>query len=108
MPDLAEAMAIGNWFDDIADDDDSEEIVVVEGYYSLEDTAGVLLANEECLKIVKGWLMQKGNLTVASMLTTVRDMMGFKKLTEFGGVIGTEATQKEFAKLNRQLTKIKK
>ena len=42
------------------------------------------------------------------MLTTVRDMMGFKKLTEFTGVIGADASPKEFAKLNRQLNKVKK
>ena len=107
LPDLAEAMAIGNWFDDIADDDDSEEIEVIEGYYSVEDTAGELLANEECLKIVKGWYMQMGNLTFASMLTTVRDMMGFKKINEFSSISG-EITQKDLAKLNRMLNKVKK
>ena len=52
--------------------------------------------------------MQMGNLTVASMLTTLRDMMGFKKLTEFSGALGAEITAKDFAKLNRQLNKIKK
>ena len=108
LPDIAEAMAVGNWFDDIADDDDSEEIEVIEGYYSLEDTAGELLSNEECFKIIKGWLMQMGNLTLASMLTTLRDMMGFKKLTEFSSSLGGDITQKDFAKLNRQLNKVKK
>ena len=107
LPDIAEAMAVGNWFDDIADDDESEEIEVIEGYYSVEDTAGELLANEECLKIVKGWYMQMGNLTFASMLTTVRDMMGFKKLTEFTSISG-EVALKDVAKLNRMLNKVKK
>jgi hypothetical protein len=45
-------------------------------------TAGELLSNEECLKTEKGWYMKQGNLTYASMLTTIRDMMGFKKITE--------------------------
>ena len=107
LPDIAEAMAVGNWFDDIADDDESEEIEVIEGYYSVEDTAGELLSNEECLKIVKGWYMQMGNLTFASMLTTVRDMMGFKKLTEFTSISG-EVPLKDVAKLNRMLIKVKK
>ena len=107
LPDLAEAMAAGNWFDDIADNDDSEEIEVIEGYYSIEDTSGELLSNEEAFKVVKGWLMQMGNLTAASMLTTIRDMMGFKKIDEFSGSLG-DMTAKDVAKLNRQLIKIKK
>ncbi len=107
LPDIAEAMAVGNWFDDIAEDTDSEEIEVIEGYYSIEDTAGEILGNEEGLKVVKGWFMQQGNLTMASMLTTVRDMMGFKKITEFSSISG-DISKKDIAKLNRQLNKIKK
>ncbi len=107
LPDIAAAMAVGNWFDDIADDDDSEEIEVIDGYYSIEDTNAVLLANEDCIKIVKGWLMKNGNLTMTSMLTTVRDMMGFNKFVDSLSITGG-ATPKEFAQLNRQLNKIKK
>ena len=51
--------------------------------------------------------MQMGNLTIASMLTTLRDMMGFRKLTEFSS-IGGEISQKDIAKLNRMLNKVKK
>ncbi|MBR4026712.1 MAG: beta-galactosidase [Lachnospiraceae bacterium] len=107
LPDIAAAMAAGNWFDDIADNDDSEEIEVIDGYFSIEDTAGELLSNEECFKIVKGWFMKLGNLTMASMLTTLRDMMGFRKISEFS-TIGGEISAKDMAQLNRQLIKIKK
>ena len=107
LPDIAAAMAAGNWFDDIADNSDSEEIEVIDGYYSIEDTAGVLLANEECMKIVKGWLMTQGNLTLASMLTTVRDMMGFNKFSASLSTFG-QPTQKDLAQLNRQLNKVQK
>ncbi len=107
LPDIAAAMAVGNWFDDIADDSDSEEIEVIEGYYSLEDPVGVLFANEECLKVTKGWLMTQGNLTMASMLTTVRDMMGFGKFADTLAMTGP-VEQKALAQLNRQLSKIKK
>ncbi len=107
LPDIAEAMAVGNWFDDVSDNSDSEEIEVIEGFYSVEDTAGELLANEDCLKTVKGWYMKQGNLTYASMLTTIRDMMGFKKITEMVGMSG-EISQKELAQLNRLLNRIKK
>ena len=106
LPDIAAAMAVGNWFDEVSDNDDSEEIVVVDGYYSVEDTLGVLLSSDECLKIVKGWLMTMGNLTLASMLTTLRDMMGFYKienLSSFGDI-----SPKQLAQLNRLLSRVKK
>ena len=107
LPDIAAAMAVGNWFDDIADDDDSEEIEVIEGYYSVEDTLAALLSNEDVEKTIKGWLMKNGNLTMTSMLTTVRDMMGFAKLPDVLGMTGG-ATPKQMAQLNRMLIKIKK
>lgn len=107
LPDIAAAMAVGNWFDDVADNDESEEIEVIEGFFSIEDTLGELLNNEECIKIVKGWLMKNGNLTMTSMLTTVRDMMGFGKLPDVLHMTGG-ATPAQLAQLNRMLIKVKK
>ena len=107
LPDIAAAMEVGNWFDEIADNNESEEIEIIDGYFSVEDSVGELLSNEECFKLIKGWLMQMGNLTLASMLTTVRDMVGFRKITGFAN-IGGEIPRKELAKLNRMINKIKK
>ena len=104
LPDIAEAMAVGNWFDEVSDNEESDEIVIVDGYYSIEDTAAEVLGNEECLKICKGWFMAQGNLTYASMLTTLRDMMGFYKIK----MICSEATPKQVAQLNRLLSRVKK
>ena len=50
--------------------------------------------------------MKQGNLTYASMLTTIRDMMGFKKITEM--VMASDVSKKELAQLNRLLNRIKK
>lgn len=107
LPDIAEAMAAGNWFDEVADDEESEEIEVIEGYYSLEDTNEELLSNEECEKLIKAWLMKNKNLTMASMLSTLRSMMGFGKLPEILEMTGG-TTKKQLAQLNRMLNKIKK
>lgn len=111
LPDIAEAMAVGNWFDEVSDNEESDEIVVVDGCFSIQDTFGELLANEECFKIVKGWLMKQGNLTVASMLTTLRDMMGFAKLSDMAaggaGLVG-DVSKKDLAQLNRLLSCVKK
>ena len=104
LPDIAAAMAVGNWFDEVSDNEDSDEIVVIDGYYSVEDTAAELLSNEECLQIVKGWFMSQGNLTYASMLTTIRDMMGFYTIK----MMAREATPKQLAHLNRLLSRVKK
>ncbi len=106
LPDIAAAMAVGNWFDEVSDNDDSEEIQIVEGCFSVEDTIGEMLSNDECLKICKGWLMAQGNLTVASMLTTLRDMMGFKKLGELSSL--ADISPKSLAQLNRLLSRVKK
>ena len=51
--------------------------------------------------------MAQGNLTMASMLGAIGGMMGDHKITMLQSMMqGT--TQKDFAKLNRQLNKIKK
>ncbi|MBR3841206.1 MAG: DUF4982 domain-containing protein, partial [Erysipelotrichales bacterium] len=109
LPDLAAAMAVGNWFDSVADNDESEEIEVIEGYYSVEDTFKVIIANEECVKCLKGFFMSKGNLTLASMLGAIAGMMGDAKLSNLSGMsLMGDVTKKDIAKLNRQLIKIKK
>lgn len=107
LPDIAEAIKVGNWFDAIADNSDSEEIEIIEGYYSIEDPGGELIANEECFKIVKGWFVKEGDLTIASMLKSLQSVLGFQKVYEWAE--GTcAASKKEWAQLNRQLSKIKK
>jgi hypothetical protein len=100
-------MAVGNWFDEVSDNEDSDEIVVTEGYYSIEDPFAELAANEECVKCVKGWFMAMGNLTMASMIGAIAGMMGDAKITMLQSMMDG-VTQKDFAKLNRLLGRIKK
>ena len=107
LPDIAAAMAMGNWFDDVADNEENDEIEVIDGYYSIEDPFAVLVANEECVKCVKGWFMTMGNLTMASMIGAIAGMMGDAKITMLQSMLG-DVTQKDFAKLNRLLSRIRK
>ena len=107
LPDIAAAMAVGNWFDEVADNEESDEIVVTEGYYSIEDPFAALAANEECVKCIKGWFMAMGNLTMASMIGAIAGMMGDAKITMLQSMMDG-VTQKDFAKLNRLLSRIKK
>ena len=108
LPNIAEAMSVGNWFDNIADDDDSDEIKIIDGYFSIEDEYGILISNEECFKIVKGWFMQMGNLSLASSLGSLRDTIGTHKITGAPEMFQVDISQKQFAKLNRLLNKVKK
>lgn len=60
---------------------------------------------------MKGWLMANGNLTLASMLPAVVGMVGNMRLSDtstIGGTILGDITQKDLAKLNRLLNKVKK
>jgi beta-galactosidase len=107
LPDIAAAMAVGNWFDEVTDNEESDEIVVTEGYYSIEDPFGVLAANEECAKCIKGWFMAMGNLTMASMIGAIAGMMGDARITMLQSMMDG-VTMKDFAKLNRLLSRIKK
>ena len=107
LPDIAAAMAVGNWFDEVTDNEESDEIVITEGYYSIEDPFAELAANEECVKCVKGWFMAMGNLTMASMIGAIAGMMGDAKITMLQSMMDG-VTQKDFAKLNRLLGRIKK
>ena len=49
----------------------------------------------------------KGNLTMASMIGAIAGMMGDKQITMLSSMM-QDVTQKDFAKLNRMLNKIKK
>ena len=107
LPDIASAMAVGNWFDEVTDNEDSDEIIVTDGYYSIEDPFGVLAANEDCVKCIKGWFMAMGNLTMASMIGAIAGMMGDAKITMLQSMMDG-VTMKDFAKLNRLLSRVKK
>ena len=105
--DITAAMQIGNWFDDIADTEEGEEIEIIKGYYSIEDTIIDLMKNEECIQIMKGWLMQQGALSMVSTLEATRDMMGihsFHGLSMFMDAVPL----RNWAQANRMLNKIKK
>ena len=111
LPSLAEAMQAGNWFIS-QEDDGSEDIVIVDGMYSIEDPLCVLFDNLECQRIIKGWVVTSDFLEACTKLSAsnrlnawksrypskrMREMKTFKNLP-----------QKEFAKLNRLLSKVPK
>ena len=107
LPDIAAAMQVGNWFDDIKDDDDSDVIEQPEGFYSIEDSLIELMANPECHKIMKGWLVQQGSLSMASTLESMRDMMGTYTFHSLSMYLDT-ASRKDWAQVNRMLNKVRK
>ena len=111
-PDIADARKAGNWFADQADDEESEEILVVDGLYSIEDPVGILLANPDCLRIVKGWIMTLDSMSRAdkmvttSRLTNWQAMWADRKIFDMNIFANTPA--KDRAKLNRKLSGVVK
>ena len=107
LPDIAEAKQIGNWFADL-DDDDSEEIIISEGVYTIEDPCSVLLSDPDCLRMVKGWIMNSQYLTDTEKLTSISrltnwcTMWGDRKF--FDIKLFSKLPLKEKAKLNRKLS----
>ena len=70
LPDIAEAKQIGNWFAEL-DDDGSEEIIISEGAYSIEDPCSLLLSNPDCVRMVKGWIINSQYLTDTEKLASI-------------------------------------
>lgn len=106
LPDLAEALKVGNWFDSLKQEDESEELIIRAGYYSIEDTLAEILEHPQAMQLVKGWMVQNGMISFASMLGTMKEMMGAQKIADvmkFGGI-----EMKHAARLNQQLVKIPK
>ncbi len=66
LPDIAAAMQAGNWFIEQSEDADYGE----EGY-SCSDTLKVLCDDEDCLQILKGWIMNNESMEFGVRLCSV-------------------------------------
>ena len=111
LPSLAEAKKAGNWFIS-QDDDGSEDIVIVDGMYSIEDPLSILFANAECQRIIKGWIVTSEYLDSTKKLSASQRLNAWKDRypTQRIRTMKTfkHIPQKEFAKLNRLLSKVPK
>ena len=111
LPDIAASKLAGNWFNE-QEDEESDEIQVVPGMYSVLDTLNPLLYNEECLRLTRGWIMSSKvlNPEVKIMATTNlpkwRIKFDYRVLPQMK--VFKDLPQTEFARLNRMLSKVPK
>ncbi len=106
LPDLVEAMNVGNWFESL----DEDETLQDEGGYDLTVPVGELLDNEMCMKVVKGWIMAsriEQKLATVSRLTNWKVMWGDRCLPQLP-VISKNMTQDDYKKLEKMLRRIKR
>lgn len=112
LPDIATAMQAGNWFAGQDDDDDSEEIVIADGLYNVECPFGELLANEDCLRIIKGWIMAVDSMPDADKLVTVSRLTNWRAMWADRRIMDMNVFKnlpmKDIARLNRKLSGIVK
>ena len=112
LPDIAESMMAGNWFDEQQEETDSDEIEVIPGMYSVEDKLDPLLYNEECLRIVRGWVVTskcldpEWKVLATTTLIKWRKKFDFRVLSEMK--VFKNLPKAEFARLNRMLNKVPK
>ena len=107
LPDIMAAVNAGNWF--VEQSDEGE----MENYYNIDMPGGQVLANEECLRLIRGWLMSNNDvsftdkMTVVSRLPNYQAMWGDRTIAEIPLVkrrISEEAKQQ----LDRMLRRVPK
>jgi len=108
LPDLAEAMSAGNWFEEQS----GGELVELEDGYDLSVPVGELLANEQCLRVVRGWLMNSDlnrslKLTMISRLTNWAVMWGDRTLLQINQV-RNNLSEGEIQKLEKMIKCIRR
>ncbi|MBR3837553.1 MAG: beta-galactosidase [Clostridia bacterium] len=109
LPDIAEALQAGNWFLETDEETDWGD----EGY-SLNDKIKVLATNEECLKILRGWIISLESLDISRRLHCCNRVgnswpngpAGEKTPLEMNSF--KSCTKEEFAVLEKKLRSVKK
>ena len=107
VPDIMAAVNAGNWF--IEQSDEGE----MENYYTIDLPGGIVFKNEECLRIVRGWLMATDRMplsekmTVISRLTNYQAMWGDRTIAQIPAVKRL-MKQEDLELLDRMLRRVKK
>jgi len=107
VPDIMAAVNAGNWFSEQTDEGEPED------YYTLDTPGGILFANEECLRIVRGWLMANENMPLAEKMTVVSRLPNYQAMwgdRTIGQIpaIKRLMTQEDLELLDRMLRRVKK
>ena len=107
VPDIMAAVNAGNWFNEQADEGE------MENYYTVDTPGYVVFANEECLRLVSGWLMASNKMpvvekmTVISRLPNYQAMWGDRTVAEIPAVKRL-MSQEDIQLLDRMLRRVKR
>ena len=104
---------VTNWFDEQNLDDVDLNAPINPDFYSLEDTFGEILANEEATEVLSNGLSSLANM---NMKPAMLGMFASKKFSDLGnmmtgfggGSVDPEEIAKKVAFINRELQKVKK
>ena len=107
VPDIMAAVNAGNWFQEQTDEGE------LENYYNVDMPGTLVFKNEECLRIVRGWLMSSDKMpitekmTVISRLPNYQAMWGDRTIAEIPAVKRL-MSQEDLQLLDRMLRRVKK
>ena len=108
FPDVIEALRAGNWF---AENDD--QLPEVKNGFHVGVPVGELLANENCYRIVRGWIMAntrllpETKLAIVPRLTNWQAMWGDRQLGQLA-MIKNHMTPEDLETLDKMLRRIKR
>lgn len=107
VPDIMAAINAGNWFNEQTDAGE------LENYYTVDTPGGIVFANEECLRIVSGWLMATDKMGLATKMTVIsrlpnyQAMWGDRTVAEIP-VVKKYMPREDLELLDRMLRRVKK
>jgi len=107
VPDIMEAINAGNWFNEQTDAGE------LENYYTVDTPGGIVFANEECLRIVSGWLMATDKMGLASKMTVISRLPNYQAMWGDRTVAQIPVVKKYMSRedldlLDRMLRRVKK
>ena len=110
LPDIAEALTAGNWFLQ-GDDNDTD---YGENGYHIGISIKELAQNEDCARVVRGWVMSNAKITMGEKLHVISRLplwqnspVGLKKPTELN-VVKKYCISEDLAELDRRLRRIRR
>ena len=107
VPDILAAINAGNWFNEQTDAGE------MENYYTVDTPGSIDFANEECLRIVSGWLMATDKMGLATKMTVISRLPNYQAMWGDRTVAQIPVVKKYMSRedldlLDRMLRRVKK
>ena len=107
VPDIMAAINACNWFNEQTDAGE------MENYYTVDTPGSIVFANEECLRIVSGWLMATDKMGLTSKMTVISRLPNYQAMWGDRTVAQIPVVKKYMSRenldlLDRMLRRVKK